>query len=281
MTKENIIFNRNHYVSGSKGTFTYKLPTSVKFENAEVGVQSIAVYNSTFNIESSRGNNTITVRWVADTTVDYTFTIPDGYYSYSDLNYFLQQQMILEDLYVTNSSGDYVYFVEILTNATRYAAQLNSYALPDSSTASTLSYTKPAGGSWDWPTTSSTPQIIINAAFGSLIGFEAGTFPSSVSATNVQQLSSITPTISPVSSYILGCNLVNATMSIPSSTFFSLPLTASYGALITLQSQSVNYVTVMPGLFNEITLQLYDQSFEFLNLQDTDIVIVLSIVITK
>ena len=52
-----IIINSSNYVSGTFNTFTYNLPVSTKFNDGDtVGVASIALYNSTFNITSARGN---------------------------------------------------------------------------------------------------------------------------------------------------------------------------------------------------------------------------------
>ena len=89
-----IIINSSNYVSGTFNTFTYTLPISTKFNDGDTcGIASIAIYNSTFNITSARGNNTIQIIWNAPnpvTSVTYTLTFPDGYYSVSDINYFIQ-----------------------------------------------------------------------------------------------------------------------------------------------------------------------------------------------
>ena len=130
-----IILNSSNYVAGSGNKYVYTLPTSTKFsESAKIGVASIACYNSTFNITAARGNNTITLVWNAATPVTYTFTIPDGYYSLNDLNYFLPQQCILNNLYVTNSLSQNVYFVEIVANNPRYSPQVNAYFIPTAAT---------------------------------------------------------------------------------------------------------------------------------------------------
>ena len=74
-----IIINSTNYVAGSGNEFVYTFPSSVKFADGDqVGLQSIAIYNSTFNVSSSLGNNTITLAWNAATPTSYTFTIPDG-----------------------------------------------------------------------------------------------------------------------------------------------------------------------------------------------------------
>ena len=133
-----------------------------------------------------------------------TFTIPDVYYSASDLNSFLQSQMYANNLYVTSNNGaNTIYFYEIVRNSVRYSIQLNSYYIPTSANATTLGYSLPSGATWAFPTTNKTPQLTFNTAFGSLIGMTAQTYPSTVQSTNVSQISTITPIISPVNSYVL------------------------------------------------------------------------------
>ncbi len=57
-----LVINSSNYVGANQ--YTYNLPQTVKFEAGDqVGVSSIAVYNSTFNITSARGNNVITFVW--------------------------------------------------------------------------------------------------------------------------------------------------------------------------------------------------------------------------
>ena len=92
-----ICITNSSYVTGKNNLFIYSLPQSVKFTNkSKLGLISIAVYNSTFNVSASRGNNTLTFIFNAQTPVTYTWTIPDGYYSASALNAWLQSQIICQ-----------------------------------------------------------------------------------------------------------------------------------------------------------------------------------------
>ena len=211
--------------------FSYTLPQSVKLTNKnKIAVASLSVYNSTFNITAARGNNTVTFTFPSSTPVTKTYTIPDGYYSSSDLNYFLQSKMYADNLFVTSNSGtNVVYFFEIVQNAVQYAIQLNAYYLPTSANATTLGYSQPSGASWSYPAANACPQLQFGTSFGALLGFAAQTFPSTAAATNQSKVSETTPNISPVDSYILTCNMINSKYSIPSNYFFSIPLT---GALI-------------------------------------------------
>ena len=90
-----IVINSSNYVANSTNVFSYTLPQSVKLTNkSKIAVSSLSVYNSTFNITAARGNNTITFMWPSATPVTKTYTIPDGYYSSRDLNYFLQNYKV-------------------------------------------------------------------------------------------------------------------------------------------------------------------------------------------
>ena len=86
-----LVIKYSSYVLGSNNSFIYSLPQSTKFTNkSKIGIVSLAVYNSTFNISSSYGNNKLTFIFNASTPVTYNWTIQDGYYSAADLNFWLQ-----------------------------------------------------------------------------------------------------------------------------------------------------------------------------------------------
>ena len=271
-----LIINSSNYVTGSGNKFVYRFPNTVSFQaGSSIGVSSISMYNSTFNIENSRGNNVINIIWLGMT---YTLTFEDGYYSVSDINFRIQQFCILNNLYVTSNSGaNIVYFIELVVNSVRYSTQINVYAIPTEATALLVGYTKPTS-SWSYPSTATTPQIYLaTQAFANLLGFSTGTFPSTTFSTTQSFLSTKTPVISPINSYIMTCNLLNSKFSIPNTTFFSLPLSGSLGTLIVSNMTSVIYNMINPQHYNEIIITFYDQNFNALTLHDFDVTITLAI----
>lgn len=274
-----IILNSSNYVSGSYNTYTYTLPIATKFDDGDlVGLASCSLYNSTFNITSARGNNTFSIIWNADFTVTYSATISDGYYSISDLNYFIQSFCITNLLYVTDSNGDYVYFVELLTNAPRYAVQLNIFSLPTSAQATTLGYTRPSGASWNYPAAQKSPQLVVSSALGNILGFDAGTYPpSSATLSPLSYLSTKSPTVSPVDSYVMTCNLINSSLSIPNNVFYSIALTVGLGSLISVSPAQIVFNDIASNIYNKITIQFYDQLFNPLILNDYNLVLTLAI----
>ena len=50
-----IVINSSHFKAGSKGTFVYNLPSSWTSDgSAGIGLASLTMYNSTFNITAER-----------------------------------------------------------------------------------------------------------------------------------------------------------------------------------------------------------------------------------
>ena len=270
-----IVVNSSNYVENN--TYVYKLPQSMKFsKKSKVGVASLSMYNSTYNITANRGNNKLTFVWPSATPVTITITFDDGYYSVDQMNSYLQSKMYENKMYV-NSGSNTLYFYEILQNSVRYAIQLNSYYLPTSAQATTLGYTQPAGATWSYPATNKTPQLTFNDTFGKLIGFEGQTYPASVFTTNQSIVSTKTPNISPVDSYILTCNLINSKYSIPSNVLVSMPLNGSIGTLLVYNPPEIVYSSIAPNIYSNIVIQFYDQLFNRLEFLDKEIVLTIAI----
>jgi hypothetical protein len=271
-----IVINSSNFIQGSGNKYVYKFPQTSYFSSGSgIGVSNIAIYNSIENITSKRGNNKITLNWLG---TDYIFNIENGFYSISDLNYFIQNQCILNNLYVTaNNGADNVYFVELAINSIRYSTSLNFYALPNATEADSLGYIKPSGASWNFPETSICPTFTFNQPFGNLIGQTFGSYPPSVQLTNIQYLSTQTPVISPVDSLILTCNLVNSKYSIPSNILFQVPISSSLGSLIQVNISSIVFNDILPQNFSSLEITIFDQLFNAVELLDKEMTLTLVI----
>ena len=170
-----------------------------------------------------------------------------------------------------------IYFVELTTNAVRYAISLNVYPIPTTAQATALGYSQPVGSTWIFPSTAQCPQVTFNATFGALIGQYEGTYPATISTLAVQNISVVTPIISPVDSYILCCNMINSRLTIPVDVLFSVPISASLGELINISPAQFLFNDIDPNTYSQIVISFYDQLFNKLQLVDKDIVITLAI----
>jgi hypothetical protein len=271
-----LVINSSNYVENSGNKYEYRFPQTAKFASgSSIAVANLAIYNSIQNVTEKRGNNVITLNWL---NTDYTFIIPNGYYSVSDLNYYLQQQCIINGLYMTaNSGSDNVYFAEIVVNSIRYSTSLNFYAIPTEAEATAKGYVKSTNATWNFPASSQCPSLTFNQPFANLLGYTFGTFPPTLQSTNTQILSSQTPVISPVDSLIFTCNLVSSKYSIPSDVFYSVPISASLGSLILFNNTSLVYNDIIPQHFSSLIITIYDQLFQKVELLDKELTLTLSI----
>ena len=272
-----IILNTSNIVENSNNTrFVYNFPSGgFTFKNDMIALLSLYQYFSIFNITSDYGNNTFSYVWFDG--IEYTITIPDGYYEISDLNSYFQSIMIANTHYMTNSAGQFIYFLEFIVNTSRYAVQINSYPL-DTTIQSTNGYILPSGASWSVPTTSTLSQFNVNtSAFGEVLGYEIGSYPSNqTGSTTASFLSSVAPQITPYSSILVSCNLVNNRAVIPSNILSSYtPLGTSIGSLFTFEPNYLQFADVEDGQYTQLVLEFRDQLSRSIIIRDPNMLITL------
>lgn len=278
-----LILNQNNVVDNSlNDTYTYRFPNgAVNFHNDQVAVASISIYFSWYNITSATtgsgyNNNTYQYIWTdGGGSTTYTITMPDGYYEIDTLNAYLQSQMVSNGHYLKDGAGDYVYYLEIIANQTYYGVQLNSYALP---TALPAGWSNPAG--IVFPAVASTPQFVILSTnnFQNVIGFNPGTYPPAIQATNYNILSQNIPQITPVSSLIMTCTLLNNTYALPNTLLYSFNVQGTqFGGLYTMNVPQFSFVDIVDGQYTNFTVQFFDQNLNRIAINDDNIVIMLVI----
>ncbi len=81
----------------------------------EMCISSITLPYSFFNVSSYYNNKTFSLIFpTAATTITYSITLPDGFFSITDINSYIQQQCVLNGAYLIDSSGNYVYFIKMV-----------------------------------------------------------------------------------------------------------------------------------------------------------------------
>jgi hypothetical protein len=274
-----LILNQSNVVSNSfNDTYTYRFPAgAVEFKDDQVAVTAVNIYYSWFNINQLvYNNNSFTYTWTNGIT--YPVTFPDGgYYTVADLNAYFQSVMFNNKHYLYNTTtGRILYFLELVENGIFYAIQYNAFVVP---TVLPAGFALPAGATWALPVVASTPQITItNNNFGLLIGFTAGTYPPAVpQASTYSQTSPITPQLSPVSSLVMQCTLLNNRYANPSTLLYSFPPNTTFGSLITTQPAELVFVDIQEGQYTEFTITFRDQLLRTVDIKDANIVVMLAI----
>ena len=270
------------------GVLRYDFPNSVFLKDEYIAVQQITLYNSVFNISAELNNNSFSYKWIDGLIYPVVMTASGIHLSLAQINSYLQSVMIANKHYYT-SGGQNIYLLEIVVNQSAYAYQINCFA---TSVAIALANTWviPVGATWVNPTLSIVPAIIIpNTNIQDLLGFDAGSYPTSVIAgippaqtqtpiitSPYSVLSQNAPQIEPQPTYLGLCSLVNNSMVIPNETIVSItPIGAQFGGLFNIQYSGLAFNKVDDGTYTSFTFSFVDDLGQRIKFQDPNILIIL------
>jgi len=277
-----IVLNTNNVVQdGNNNQLIYNFPNSVSFPNHEIAVQSIDMYYCWQNINAfPLQNNTFKYTWNGSNTIlTYTVVIPNGLYQISDLNAYLQSQMIANGTYIINSSGQYVYYLEMVLNPSSYAVQINGFATPASlPTGWSLPSNFPTGSLQ----ASFAPNFIIptTSKFNLIVGFPTGYSvvpPTQTSPTGYSVISTTSPQVQPNPSiFISSSNILNK-YAVPNSILYSVSPNVSFGSLISITPPQFAWNKLLGGTYNQLRFQILGSDYTPIKLLDPNMTFILVI----
>jgi hypothetical protein len=278
-----IILTQNNiekFTNNSKLKYTFR--GSAELKNASIALNTIHIYYSWFNISVKYKNNTFSYLWFdlsGNLTEKFDVVIDDGFYTVKTINEFLQSIMLKNGHYVIdNTTSKYGYLLEIKTNSTYYALELNIYAMMTAFSAS-ANHTK-GSTSWDYPNVPTTPQIIIdsNNNFKTLVGFDEGLYPKIVTGNTEVFLSQNTPRMTPVSSIFVKCSLCYNAFSDPNDILHCFTGgDTPFGSIIKIEPPTQTFVKIRDRSYVDVTIEFLDQDLKNIDIKDPQITIVLSL----
>ncbi|DBA04981.1 TPA: hypothetical protein N0F65_006983, partial [Lagenidium giganteum] len=229
----------------------------------EKGVFSVAYYR--------QRNNQFKIIWPTNaTTSTYTITLPDGTYSASDINNYLQYWSIQNNLYLTNdTTGEYYYFISCAENVSSYAIQFTMQPVRN-----ITGYTAVAGFP-TMPVTAYTPQLqIIDSGFGNIVGYTPATYPTAQTTRVYAVNSDLVAQLDPFAAVVVGLSCLYNPLANNSQALhtFTSAGVGFAGLITTSQAAGIAY-TPCQGQNNEITVSFYDQSFQPLQITDPNVTI--------
>ena len=274
--------NTTHWVPGTnKYRLNFLQPLDCRNNNATVALYQYGIYNSSYNISVALNNNTFSFNWLG--TV-HSCTIPDGYYSISDLNVIIQYNLTKNKLYCfnTTNASQVVYNFALSVNASRYGVQLDINYIPASTNTFWNSYTQPATPGWSKPSVNTYPTITFNTNLEKLLGFDTTitTYPASSTVGSESSKSFLSPTypiLSPVFTYILTCNLVHNKLSNVPNLFHQVPLDKPYGSLLCATLPIGTGLTCNATQHNYLEICLLDQEYKPLQMVDPELTLTILI----
>ena len=306
-----IILNKRHIVeNGKNNVLEYNFPNSVTFKDSYVAVKQVSMYYSWYNISSALGNNRLQYIWYSGTGTQTTFTItiPDGLYEVSDINSYLQSEMIANGHYlIDNTNNKNIFFIELVVNASRYAVQINTsqFKYTQASDVVAAGYAVPSNfntaQSGAYPSSSShyfNPKVIIPAGFNEIVGYSAdfptdlnvngGFTPSNsyVSKDGTTQtisylshhattLKKLVPDVQPNHTILLNLSNVDNPYASPPGIVYSISPNVAVGGLISDKTPELAFHKLVPGTYNKIRLQFLATDLAEVEIQDPNITVLL------
>lgn len=279
-----LVINKSNLSNpNTNGTYTYNfIGGGFKIEDEMmVMLSSAQIPYSIFNITSAYNNNKFTLVFPTGSSLgsytNFNVVIPDGFYTISDLNSFIQQFCISNGLYLIDDSGNNVYYIQFAVNQTSYAIQLILFLVPRSLPTG---YTAPSNWiGYSTYTADRTPFVqILTNNFGDYIGFSPGPYPPTLpQLSNYSILSNKKPPIgSYVNSIIVHCSLVNNPVVSPSDILDAFQITnTTFGANINYAPSVEKYVKLSKGSYSSMVIYLTDQNNQPIYFLDPNILITL------
>lgn len=281
-----IVLNQSNILAGSNNsTLVYNFPTSVRFDNHQIAVQSVNLYYSWANINStSLRNNTFTYTWVVGaSTTTYTVIIPAGLYEISDINSFLQFTFIQRGQYLINATGQYVYYAEFLVNPNTYAVNIITYpvptSLPSGWTAPLANAQTGAVAFVGFPTQNFNPLITIPANFSLIMGYTTNFATSQNTGVNtiLTYTSSISPQVQPNPTALMTISNISNEYSSPSSVIHSVVPDVGFGELIKSIPNEYVWCKLLKGTISSLFVRFVGQDSNNLAILDPNMTIILLI----
>lgn len=300
-----LILNQENIVPNTaNGRLEYVFPAgNVSIQKGQkLALASLQMFYSTFNITSLNNNNVFSYVWVDGT--EHQVVIPNGYYTIATLNEFLQFTMINNTHYlIDNDTSNNVYFLTLGTNASTYKVELTTFQMNATLFpigAGAGQYSLPAGAGWVVPTGSILPMFKIPAtAFRDVIGFvNAGYYPQGSAgnyneatiagvppaqtqtpaySSNLVFASDKVPQVSPLSSYLVKCNLINNNYAVPNDLLYSFSPQSAFGDQFTIAPNQLIFINIQEGQYNKFVVEFADQNNRPVAIEDPNFVILLII----
>ena len=275
----NIVLNSSNVAnSTTKSVYTYNFLGGgfTVNKHMKLCVSEIILPYSWFNINTQVYNNaSYQISLSTGTNIlasPQTITMPNGSYSITDIENYLQLWCLQNNFYKTNTTTGLIYYYVVWAlDLAFYAYQILCLPVETSAQAG---WTYPA--SFPYPSVAYTPQITISSTnnFLRIVGFSAGSYPCSATTIVLSSvISNITPNFSPVNSLVVRCSLVNNNTGFPTDVLDVMPINATFGSNINYLPSFEKFVRLSEGKYTSFSITFQDQNLNTIYMNDSNITI--------
>jgi hypothetical protein len=293
-----LILNSSNNISTTTNTqFKYSfLSGNFVAQNMEMCVSAVTIPYAFPNVSSYYNNTNFTLLFpISSGTYTLNITLPNGFYTVSDIQNYIQNQCLVNGLYLVNTAKQNVFFFNISLNTTYYTTQIVCSIVPTYATYVSLGYTLPTSGQWSGTglttTANQVPQLALPSSGGinALIGWPVGTFPTiplvastyTQTGSAAQTAAGISPVVAPIgstiNSIVMRCSILKNNVTVPSDIMDGFPINVTYGSNITYTPSFEKWIDINDGTYSNFLLSFVDQNLNTIYSLDPTIALTLLI----
>jgi len=247
----------------------YNFPSTQEFKDHQIALGEMLIAYTWVNISSYYGNDIFAYIWYSAgvPTINYV-VVPSGFYTYNQLNAYMNNVMATNNHYLIDANGDPVFYLEWLYNPSELAMELRSTPIP---TALPAGYSAPVGFP-GFPAVATTPVMFIPATnIQQLLGFTAGLYPPAPQATIYNVLGTAFPQITEVQNIIVECSLVKNDLQYPNDILYTFVPEALPAYPVAVQPTQYIWTDVQDGYYSTFTVSFVNQNFERFSINDPNL----------
>jgi hypothetical protein len=175
-------------------------------------------------------------------------------------------------MYLTDGSGNNIYYLSITPNSIAYANQIITKLVPTSGTGFTV-----PSGFIGFPAVQRPPYIeILGNNFGKYLGFASGNYGKDIT-TDYNILSNLVPQATNVNSLLVKCSLVNNGTSNQSDILDAFAIGGSsggtFGGNLNYTNNIEKWVRIAEGRYNNFIVTIVDQNNNDISILDNNLLI--------
>ena len=268
------------HIQSTKNSFLrYNFPNNVNLHNHQIGLASLSMFYSFYNISSRKNNNIFQYVWYG---VTYDVLLPDLLADLlaevSDINNYLQFVFRSRNHYMNDANNNPVYFVQMILDTARYAVAIITSQVP---TAFSTTYPSATNSHFTLPITSFVPvvKMVNSSRFNELIGFTNNFQTSNALANTHTALSSKAPILNPDANVIVVIsNMIDNQYASPNGVIHSFGISSNIGQQILEKPSQISYNDILPSNYDHIDIRLLNaDTLEEIEVIDPEISIMLLI----
>lgn len=292
-----VMFQQGHYLTDFNGTIYYFMNLTVNSSTYQININTYPINTTLYPPASYKlGTPTSAVITTSTPTVTVPWSIPvsaivpmfvvldnnfkqiigynAGFYPQGQSGYSTTVPTTsLSQATITNSTAPSTFSITSITGTTMTSTGSLVAGMGISGTGITKGTMVVSGSGTSW-------VVSISQTVGAITG---SYYPQNASQTpsysTIQTFGSVfTPQVSPLSSYVLTCSLLQNNYAVPNSLLYSFSPSGDFGANFTVAPYQYSFIDIQAGQYNYFNVSFLDQNLNPVALQDNNLVILLVII---